>query len=212
MSVTSRPTSSPTSRATACSKDSPGSTKPASTLKKPSAKARLRASSSSSPRRTSMITAGLRRGKLSRPHCGHSLARSRGASLGGRRAGTKARPALRSGNGSYEMAIGTLTYRSMVGTAARVCTWYIRHVDLFRGLTPRDADDLAHAMTVCRFEPGQLIVSPETLPEKVFLTRVGTVRMFHRETDGQETTVERLYSGHLFGVTGFLGTGAGGLP
>ena len=99
----------------------------------------------------------------------------------------------------------------MVGTAARVCTWYIRHVDLFRGLTPRDADDLAHAMTVCRFEPGQLIVSPETLPEKVFLTRVGTVRLFHREADGQETIVERLYSGHLFGVTGLLGTDPGGL-
>jgi CRP/FNR family cyclic AMP-dependent transcriptional regulator len=66
-------------------------------------------------------------------------------------------------------------------------------------------------MNVRRFEPGQLIVSPETLPEMVFLTRAGTVRLFHRESDGQETTVERLYSGHLFGVTGMLGTDAGGL-
>jgi CRP-like cAMP-binding protein len=92
-----------------------------------------------------------------------------------------------------------------------VCTWYIRHVDLFRALTPRDADDLVHAMTLRRFEPGQLIVSPETQPEMVFLTRAGTVRLFHRESDGQETTVERLYSGHLFGVTGLLGMDAGGL-
>src|SRR5438309_1450526 len=35
MSSTSRPTSSPTSRATACSSVSPGSTKPASSAKKP---------------------------------------------------------------------------------------------------------------------------------------------------------------------------------
>lgn len=99
----------------------------------------------------------------------------------------------------------------MSTTASRVCTWYIRHIDVFRHLTSRDADDLARAMTLRRFSPGQLIVGPETLPELVCLTRAGTVRLFHRESDGRETTVERLYSGHLFGVTGLLTTDAGGL-
>ncbi|HLZ28259.1 MAG TPA: Crp/Fnr family transcriptional regulator [Chloroflexota bacterium] len=96
-------------------------------------------------------------------------------------------------------------------TASRVCTWYIRHVDLFRLLATPDADDLANALTLLRFARGQLIVSPDTLPELVYLTRTGTVRLFHREADGRETTIERLYAGHLFGVTGFLGTDAGGL-
>jgi CRP/FNR family transcriptional regulator len=96
-------------------------------------------------------------------------------------------------------------------SAGRACTWYIRHVDVFGRLTERDADDLTRALTVRRFWPGQLIVGPETQPELVYLTRAGTVRLFHRETDGSETTVERLYSGHLFGVTGLLGTDAGGL-
>src|ERR1700694_2801355 len=112
--------------------------------------------------------------------------------------------------GSEDMA-GTLTYRSMPAIAARVCTWYIRHVDVFRRLTPTDADALANAMTLRRFAAGQLIVSPETQPELVYLTRAGTVRLFHREADGRETTIERLSSGHLFGVTRFLGTDHGGL-
>jgi CRP/FNR family cyclic AMP-dependent transcriptional regulator len=99
----------------------------------------------------------------------------------------------------------------MAVTASRVCTWYIRHVDLFRLLTSDDGDDLANALTSRRFAPGQLIVGPETQPERVYLTRAGTVRLFHREVDGRETTIERLYSGHLFGVTGFLGTDAGGI-
>jgi CRP/FNR family cyclic AMP-dependent transcriptional regulator len=99
----------------------------------------------------------------------------------------------------------------MSGTDVRVCTWYIRHVDVFRRLTPHEVDALAGAMTMRRFAPGQLIVSPETRPELVCLTRGGTVRLFHRESDGRETTVERLYSGHLFGVTSLLPTDAGGL-
>lgn len=66
-------------------------------------------------------------------------------------------------------------------------------------------------MTLRRFSPGELIVSAATRPELVCLTRAGTVRMFHRESDGRETTVERLSSGQLFGVTGLLPTDAGGL-
>jgi CRP-like cAMP-binding protein len=95
--------------------------------------------------------------------------------------------------------------------AARVCTWYIRHIDIFRHLSSRDADGLAHAMTVRRFGPGQLIVDQDTQPELVYVLRHGTVRLFHRGADGRETTIERLESGHLFGVTGLLTTDAGGL-
>jgi CRP/FNR family transcriptional regulator, cyclic AMP receptor protein len=99
----------------------------------------------------------------------------------------------------------------MVSTALRACTWYIRHVDMFRRLSPREADGLAGAMSVRRFAAGQLIVGPETQPELVCLMRAGTVRLFHRDTDGRETTIDRLASGQLFGVTGFLPTDAGGL-
>jgi CRP/FNR family cyclic AMP-dependent transcriptional regulator len=108
---------------------------------------------------------------------------------------------------SSEDMAGTLTYRSMSAAAGgRGSTWYIRHVDLFRRLTVRDVDDLVAALSPGQFAPGQLIVGPETQPELVFLMRAGTVRLFHRADNGHETTVERLYAGHLFGVTGFLGS------
>src|SRR5438105_2967165 len=109
--------------------------------------------------------------------------------------------------------VDTLTYPDgrhrepslMAATASRVCTWYIRHVDIFQPLTARDVDDMANAMTSRHFPAGQLIVGPETQPELVYLTLAGTVRLFHRDANGHETTIERLYSGHLFGVTRFLG-------
>jgi len=86
------------------------------------------------------------------------------------------------------------------------CTWYIRHVDLFRRLSDRDATDLSRALTSRRFSAGQLIVGPEPGNERVYLTRSGTVRLFQRHPDGRELTIERLARGHLFGVTTLLGT------
>lgn len=61
------------------------------------------------------------------------------------------------------------------------------------------------------FGAGELIVGPDTQPELVCVMRAGTVRLFRREGNGQETTVDRLAAGHLFGVTGLLPDDAGGL-
>jgi CRP/FNR family transcriptional regulator len=84
-------------------------------------------------------------------------------------------------------------------------TWYIRHVDLFRRLSEHDASELTTAMTLTRFPAGQLIVGPEAGPERVYVTRSGTVRLFRRTDNGREVTIERLDPGHLFGVTALLG-------
>jgi CRP-like cAMP-binding protein len=99
----------------------------------------------------------------------------------------------------------------MVATAPRVCTWYIRQVDLFRHLATREAEGLAQALSLRYYARGQLIVDRETRPELICVMRTGTVRLFHQERDGRQTTVERLGAGQLFGVTGLLVTDAGGL-
>src|ERR687886_2780173 len=98
----------------------------------------------------------------------------------------------------------------MLSTAARACTWYIRHVDMFRRLSPRDADGLTRALSMRHFAAGQLIVGPETQPELVCVMRAGTVRLFSRESSGRETTIERLAAGDLFGGTAYLAGDAGG--
>src|SRR5258708_12952750 len=95
--------------------------------------------------------------------------------------------------GSVGMA-GTLTYLSMSANAVRACTWYIRHVDMFRHMTPFDADALGRAMRPRHFAPGQLIASAETQPELVYLTRTRTVRLFHRQPYRHATPLPRLTS------------------
>jgi CRP-like cAMP-binding protein len=99
----------------------------------------------------------------------------------------------------------------MVAMAARACTWYIRQVDLFRHLADRDAEGLVGAMSLRHFSRGQMIVDRHTRPELVCVMRSGRVRLFHREVNGREVTIERLGTGQLFGVTGLLTTDAGGL-
>ncbi len=64
------PTSSATSRATAASADSPGSTNPARMENRPGGQTAWRPSSTRSPSCTSMITAGSVRGKTSWPVVG----------------------------------------------------------------------------------------------------------------------------------------------
>jgi CRP-like cAMP-binding protein len=90
---------------------------------------------------------------------------------------------------------------------AGACTWYIRHVDLFRRLSERDATDLTRAMSPRRFKAGQLIGSLNG-EDSVYVTRSGRVRLFQRAADGHEVTVERLDPGHLFGVTALFGSQA----
>jgi len=90
------------------------------------------------------------------------------------------------------------------GRVAGACTWYIRHVDLFRQLSERDATDLTRAMTPRRFKAGQMIGAANG-EDAVYVTRSGRVRLFQRASDGREVTVERLDQGHLFGVTALLG-------
>lgn len=94
-----------------------------------------------------------------------------------------------------------------VGVRPRVCTWYIRHVDVFRRMSARDVDELAVALSVRRFTAGHLIVGPEARAEWVYLLRDGRVRLFQHTSRGREVTVDHLEAGHLFGVTALLGAG-----
>jgi CRP/FNR family transcriptional regulator, cyclic AMP receptor protein len=95
--------------------------------------------------------------------------------------------------------------------AVGACTWYIRHVDLFRRLSEHDASELTSAMTPTHFAAGELIVGPEAGTERVYVTRSGTVRLFRRANSGRDVTIERLEAGHLFGVTQLLGNQLDGL-
>lgn len=85
-------------------------------------------------------------------------------------------------------------------------TWYLGQVDLFQGLSGAEIADLEALMETRAYGAGELIVGPETPPERVYLVMDGTVRLFHRGPDGRELTVELLGPGRLFGVSALFGT------
>ena len=65
-----------------------------------------------------------------------------------------------SGNVSWLAMPSAAGETNGVGVRPRVCTWYIRHVDVFRRMSARDVDELAVALSVRRFTAGHLIVGP----------------------------------------------------
>lgn len=87
-------------------------------------------------------------------------------------------------------------------------TWYLRQVDLFRGLAEPEIEALVRQLEHRRFARGELIIGPDTPMERVYVVHVGTVRLFHRGPDGREITVDLLGPGRLFGVSTLFGTTA----
>ena len=82
---------------------------------------------------------------------------------------------------------------------------YLREVDLFRGLAEVEIERVAAMMEERRYRAGEPIVGPDTPPDRVYVLRQGTVRLFHRGPGDREVTVEVLGRGRLFGVSGLFG-------
>lgn len=80
-------------------------------------------------------------------------------------------------------------------------TWYLRQVDLFRGLSPEEVEEMGPMMEPRTFRPGELLVGPNTLSQRIYVVKSGTVRLFHRGPDGREVTAGMVGRGALLGVS-----------
>lgn len=85
-------------------------------------------------------------------------------------------------------------------------TWYLGQVDLFQGLSGADIAELEALMETVAYEAGELILGPDTPPERVYVVMEGTVRLFQRGPDGRELTIDLLGPGRLFGISALFGT------
>lgn len=90
-------------------------------------------------------------------------------------------------------------------------TWYLRELDLFRDLSEPEIDELAQALGSQTFKPGDLIVTPDHPPERVYIVIEGTVRLFQRGPDGREVTADVIGRGRLFGISALFGPPGDGL-
>ncbi|MDP8923351.1 MAG: Crp/Fnr family transcriptional regulator [Chloroflexota bacterium] len=91
----------------------------------------------------------------------------------------------------------------MSGSIGR--TWYLQTVDIFRGLSDAEIEEIAASLETRSFRAGELIIGPDAAPEHVYVIVEGTVRLFHRGQDGREFTVDLIGRGRLFGVSALFG-------
>lgn len=91
-------------------------------------------------------------------------------------------------------------------------TWYLRQVDVFRGISPSQVDRWAQTCTTRRYRAGERIVDGRlTLPERVLLVKEGAVRLFLQDTPEHQVTADILGPGQLFGVSAVFGAAPAGL-
>jgi CRP/FNR family transcriptional regulator len=89
--------------------------------------------------------------------------------------------------------------------------WYLRRVDMFRELSPAEIQELAAMVELRAFRPRERVMAPDMLPQRIYIVKEGTVRLFHRGPDGREVTVHLMGPGRLFGLSALFGSRRDGL-
>ncbi len=85
-------------------------------------------------------------------------------------------------------------------------TWYLRQVDLFRGIPRSEVDRWAQAWPTLSYQAGERIVDGRlTLPERVMVVKEGAVRLFLEDAPEHQVTADVLGPGQLFGVSAVFG-------
>ena len=96
--------------------------------------------------------------------------------------------------------------------AAEPCgTWYLRQVDLFRGLTEQEVEAFAALTERRTYHRGELIIGLEGPADRLYIVEQGSVRLFYRGPDGREITADVIGRGRLFGVSRLFGPALSGL-
>lgn len=90
-------------------------------------------------------------------------------------------------------------------------TWYLRQVDLFRGLAPEQVEALAALLEQRSYRAGEAIIPVGRAEERVYVVRTGSVRLFHRNDEGRELTADLVGPGRLFGFSTLFGSPRDGL-
>ncbi|MHC4974237.1 MAG: cyclic nucleotide-binding domain-containing protein [Planctomycetota bacterium] len=89
---------------------------------------------------------------------------------------------------------------------ARALASHLRGVPLFSGLSDAFIDGLRERVELVRYEPGQVICTQGDDPAKLYVIRIGFVKVNRASADG-EVILRYLHRGDGFGELGLLGAG-----
>jgi CRP/FNR family cyclic AMP-dependent transcriptional regulator len=77
--------------------------------------------------------------------------------------------------------------------------WCLSEVDIFRDLSPAEMDVIAAAAPMKTYAAGELVYSPHTPVEALFILKRGRVRIFRVSTGGRALTTAIIIPGTIFG-------------
>jgi CRP-like cAMP-binding protein/Fe-S-cluster-containing hydrogenase component 2 len=89
---------------------------------------------------------------------------------------------------------------------ARALASHLRGVPIFRGLSDAFIDGLRERVELVRYEPGQVICTQGEDTAKLYVIRIGFVKVNRASADG-EVILRYLHRGESFGEMGLLGAG-----
>ncbi len=88
----------------------------------------------------------------------------------------------------------------------RALSTHLKSLPLFRGLTPEFVEKLRERVELVSFEPGKVICGQGDPADKLFLIRMGFVKV-SQASPGGDVTLQYLHRGDYFGEMGLLGSG-----
>ena len=84
-------------------------------------------------------------------------------------------------------------------------TWCLSEVDIFCDLSPAEMDAIAAAAPMRTYAAGELLYSPHSQVETLFILKRGRVRVFRVSADGRALTTAIMTPGTIFGEMVLLG-------
>jgi CRP-like cAMP-binding protein len=86
--------------------------------------------------------------------------------------------------------------------------WYLRRLNLFEGMTAEEVERISHDLRMRSCSAKSSVLDGSS--ERVYMVKLGRVRLYHITENGHEVTTAVLVPGQLFGLGALFGKGGGG--
>jgi CRP-like cAMP-binding protein len=81
----------------------------------------------------------------------------------------------------------------------------LRELELFRGLSQRDIEEIGHMVAMTHCHRGQQVLSPDDPPDRIHIIKKGRLRVYRVTADGKQLTLDIYEAGTILGDMSLLG-------